>query len=83
MEAVKLEEFRPCDISQTIEQLGRNNLLAISGGRVVKRSTGITLPISNGYSLTIDLAWDDTYTVRRLFTRSGKVTIKGELTGVY
>jgi len=56
MEDTKLEEFRPCDISQTIEQLGMGNLLAISGGRVVKRSTGITLPISNGYSLTIDLA---------------------------
>jgi hypothetical protein len=36
----KLEEFRPCDISQTIAQLGRNNLFAISGGRVIKRSTG-------------------------------------------
>jgi hypothetical protein len=42
------EEFRPCNISELIEQLGRNNLFAISGGRVVKRSTGITLPISNG-----------------------------------
>lgn len=82
-ETMKLEEFRPCDTEQTIEQLGIGNLFAISGGRVTKRSTGITLPISNGYSLTIDLAWDDTYTVRRLFTRSGKVSIKGELTGVY
>ena len=83
MEAVKLEEFRECNTEELLAQLGRNNLFAISGGRVVKRSTGITLPISNGYSLTIDLAWNDTYTVRRLFTRSGKVTIKGELTGVY
>lgn len=83
MEAVKLEEFRPCNTEELLGQLGMNNLFAISGGRVTKRSTGVTLPISNGYSLTIDLAWNDTYTVRRLFTRSGKVSIKGELTGVY
>lgn len=82
MQEVK-EEFRTCDTSELIEQLGMGNLLAISGGRVIKRSTGVTLPISNGYSLTIDRAWSDTYTVRRLFTRSGKVSIKGELTGVY
>jgi hypothetical protein len=84
MQETKLEEFRPCDISELIEQLDCNmNILAISGGRVIKRSTGVTLPVSNGYSVSVDLAWDDTYTVRRLFTRSGKVTIKGELTGVY
>lgn len=83
MDTVKLEEFRPCESEDIISQLGMNNLFAISGGRVTKRSTGVTLPISNGYSLTIDRAWNDTYTVRRLFTRSGKVTIKGELTGVY
>jgi hypothetical protein len=83
MEAVKLEEFRPCSTEDIIDQLGMGNLFAISGGRVIKRSTGVTLPISNGYSLTIDRAWNDTYTVRRLFTRSGKVSIKGELTGVY
>lgn len=83
MEAVKLEAFRECNTEELLSQLGMNNLFAISGGRVTKRSTGVTLPISNGYSLTIDRAWNDTYTVRRLFTRSGKVSIKGELTGVH
>ena len=78
----KSQEFRPCDISETLAQLGRNNLLAISGGRVIKRDSGVTLPVSNGYSVTIDLAWNDTYTVRRVFTRSGKETIK-ELVNVY
>ena len=78
----KAQEFRPCDISETLVQLGRNNLLAISGGRVIKRESGVTLPVSNGYSVTIDLAWNDTYTVRRVFTRSGKETIK-ELVNVY
>ena len=83
MDTVKLEEFRPCDTGDILAQLGHMNILAISGGRVTKRSTGVTLPISNGYSLTIDRAGNDTYTVRRLFTRSGKVSIKGELIGVY
>lgn len=80
---VKLEEFRPVDSAEIIEQVGRNNLLAISGGRVIHRKTGVTLPVSNGYSVTIDLAWNDTYTVRRIFTRSGKATIKAQLVDVY
>ena len=79
----KESEFRPVNCGEIVRQLGRNNLLAISGGRVIQRETGITLPISNGYSLTIDLAWNDTYTVRRIFTRSGKATIKAQLEGVY
>jgi len=76
-------EFRPVNGAELLQQLGRNNLLAISGGRVISRESGVTLPISNGYSLTIDLAWNDTYTVRRIFTRSGKATIKAQLEGVY
>jgi hypothetical protein len=81
--AEKDTEFRPVNGAELLQQLGRNNLLAISGGRVIRRETGVTLPISNGYSLTIDLAWNDTYTVRRIFTRSGKATIKAQLEGVY
>jgi hypothetical protein len=76
-------EFRPVNGAELLQQLGRNNLLAISGGRVISRESGVTLPISNGYSLTIDLAWNDTYTVRRIFTRSGKAPIKAQLEGVY
>lgn len=75
--------FRPVNCGELLEQLGQHNLLAISGGRVVKRESGVTLPVSNGYSVTIDLAWNDTYTVRRIFTRSGKATIKAELQNVY
>lgn len=79
----KSEEFRPVDSVELLQQLGKNNLLAISGGRVIRRETGVTLPVSNGYSVTIDLAWSDTYTVRRIFTRSGKATIKAQLENVY
>ena len=66
-----------------LQQIGGGNLIAISGLRFVKRPTGITLPVSSGYSVTVDLAEDDTYTVRRVFTRGGSAWIKGERTGVY
>jgi len=75
--------FRECDARELVAQIGRMNVLAISGGRVLARETGVTLPVSNGYTVTVDLAWDDTYTVRRVFTRAGKVWVKGEQTGVY
>jgi hypothetical protein len=71
------------DPAQLLAQIGRMNLLAISGCRVSRRENGITLPVSNGYSVEVDLAPDDTYTVRRVFTRSGRRWVKGERTGVY
>jgi hypothetical protein len=76
-------EFRPCDTQQTIEQIGRMNILAISGGRIERRETGITLPVGAGYSVTVDLDWCDEYVVRRVFKRGAKVWIKGEQRGVY
>jgi hypothetical protein len=77
------QEFRDCDVQQTIQQIGRMNLLAISGGRIVRRATGITLPVGAGYSVTVDLDWNDTYVVRRVFRRKAKVWIKGERRDVY
>jgi hypothetical protein len=75
--------FRNCDAKTITEQIGMINIFAISGGRIIVRETGITLPVSNGYSVTIDLAGSDTYTVRRVFTRAGKTTVKGEYTDVF
>ena len=43
----------------------------------------MTLPVGAGYSVTVDYAWDDTYTVRRVFKRGAKRWIKGEQTDVY
>jgi hypothetical protein len=77
------QEFRDCDVQQTIQQIGRMNLLAISGGRIERRATGITLPVGAGYSVTVDLDWNDTYVVRRVFKRGAKVWIKGEQRDVY
>lgn len=75
--------FIECDARTIAEQIGRMNIFAISGGRVLARRTGITLKVSSGYSVTIDLAAGDTYTVRRVFTRGAKVWIKGEESNVY
>lgn len=75
--------FAPCDTSELLRQIGHMNLLSISGGRVLRRETGVTLPVGSGYRVTVDLAGNDTYTVRRIFVRGAKSWIKGEETEVY
>lgn len=77
------QTYRECDASELLAQIGRGRVLAISGGRVVVRPTGVTLPVHAGYSVEVDLAGDDTYTVRRVFTRAGKRFIKGTQSDVY
>jgi hypothetical protein len=83
------DTFTECDAATLAAQIGMGNLMAISGRRVIVRETGVDLPVSNGYTVTVDLAGDDTYTVRRVFTRRTRgellptTWIKGELTGVY
>lgn len=66
-----------------VQQIGRGNVLAISGGRVQVREYGITLPVHAGYRVEIDLEPSDTYTVRRVFVRGHKTWVKGEVTNVY
>lgn len=75
--------FVPCDAGTLVRQIGAMNILATSGGRIWRRETGITLPVHYGYSVTVDLAAGDTYTVRRVFTRGVRAWVKGELEGVY
>ena len=75
--------YRECDPNTLAAQIGRMNILAISGGRVQVRPTGITLPVSNGYRVTVDLAADDTYTVTRIFVRGRNTWVKGQMTDVY
>jgi hypothetical protein len=77
------DTFKACDTQQIIEQVGRMNILAISGGRIIRRETGITLPVGAGYSVTIDLTSMDDYEVRRVFKRGSKIWIKGVMRGVY
>lgn len=81
--------FRPMDPSQTLAQIGKMNILGISGGRVENlhnsdgEIVGVRLPVSKGYAVNVLLHPNDTYTVQRTFTRSGTTTIKGQEDGVY
>ena len=75
--------FVVCDSETLVHQIGRGNIMSISGGLVQVRPSGITLPVHSGYRVTVDLAANDTYTVRRIFKRGAKEWIKGELTNVY
>lgn len=80
---------RPFDEDVLIDQIGRMNVLAISGGRVdiVQNNEGETIEVElkcgAGYRVSIILAWDDTYTVTRQFVRKGTVFQKGTVEGVY
>ena len=77
------EKSRDCDPQVLLEQIGRMNIFAISGGRVTRHDDGVVLPVGAGYSVHVFLAADDTYTVRRVFKRGAKQWVKGEQTNVY
>lgn len=69
----------------TISQIGRMNVLAISGGRVkaIDAET-IELPVHAGYHVRVQyMPGSDTYTVSRIFRRSGKEWVKGQVDHVY
>lgn len=60
------------------------NLAAISGGRAsIDPDGNLVLPVGKGYSVEISLDPSDTYTVRRVYKRSGKKWVKGEQQDVY
>lgn len=74
---------RDLHVGTLLDQIGRWNVAAISGGRVTIGDGYIVLPVGAGYRVEIELAADDTYTVRRVFVRGGKRFVKGEQTNVY
>ena len=65
-----------------VRQVGTMNIMAISGGLVLPRKTGITLPVGEGYSVEIDLNFMDFYDVKRVFTEGTTRIIKGEVEDV-
>ena len=83
------QEGRPFNEDELIDQIGRMNIFAISGGRVgvTKNNQGETveveLKVGKGYRVSISLGWDDTWTVSRQFVRKGVVSDKVTLTGVF
>lgn len=81
--ATSSEGTRECDMHTLLSQIGRGNLLSISGGAVLPNSHGVILPVSNGYKVVIDLMANDTYRVRRIRITGLKVYLYGERTEVY
>ena len=73
---------RQVDAATLVSQIGAMNIMAISGGLVVPRKTGITLPVGDGYSVEIDLNFMDFYDVKRVHTEGTTRTIKGEVEDV-
>jgi hypothetical protein len=70
------------DLPVLSTQIGRGNLLAISGGRIhhdPAREQVAVLRVSHGYHVEVELTLADDYTVRRVHNG----TVKGEETGVY
>jgi len=83
MKAMATTTSREQHFETTLSQIGGGNILAISGGRIGTYGNTLVLPVRYGYSVEIDLAWNDTYTVRRVHTRKGVRNVKGEMTDVY
>lgn len=69
---------------ELLAQIGRMNVLAISGGRWSIADNGsVRLPVANGYSVEVELDPSDTYIVRRVFTRGAKRWVKGSIDNIY
>lgn len=74
----------PDQARELIGQIGRMNILAISGGRTRLIDGVLVLPVGSGYTVEVEyVRGRDSYTVRRVFTRAGKRFVKGEVEDVY
>ena len=71
------------DAYEALVQIGMRNVAAISGGRTYTSDNAVVMPVSSGYHVVVSLAGNDTYTVRRVFVRGGKASVKGEWEGIY
>ena len=82
-------QCRQFNTQELIAQIGRMNVLAISGGRVHSivddegETVEVQLPVGKGYRVSITLGFMDTWTVRREFVRKGVATVKGVQEDVY
>jgi hypothetical protein len=63
-----------------LRQIGRMNVLAISGGRVYALPDGVDLPVGAGYHVYVRYTPMDEYTVERVFLRGGQTFSKGSET---
>jgi hypothetical protein len=80
---VPADTGRDLDAAELVRQIGAN-IWAISGGRASRvGSSSLVLPAGAGFEVLVTLEADDTYTVRRLFKRSGQWFLHGEREQVY
>jgi len=77
------ESFVAVDHDTLIAQIGKGNVMSISGGRIMTRETGVTLPVRYGYTVEVDYAANDTYVVRRVYETKSARIVKGTKTNVY
>ena len=81
---VPADTGRVLDAHQLLGQIEWSTILAVSGGRWARAGiSSVVFPAGAGFEVLVTLEADDTYTVRRLFRRGGKVFLHGELQNVY
>ena len=67
-----------------LRQIGNMNVAAICGGRWLALSDGVNLPCGAGYRVLVRLdVASDTYTVERVYLRSGKYHSHGKVERVH
>lgn len=85
---------RPCDAKEIAQQVGKWNILAISGGRLHAITNdegevvGLRMPINGTRRVDIVLDWNDTYIVRRVRkvvrgANRGHETVETEFSDIY
>jgi hypothetical protein len=77
------DSYSKMDPVACVSQIGKMNVAAISGGRVCHTDYGVYLPVSRGYWVSVHLASDDTYIVRRVIYRNHTGKVKEEWRNVY
>jgi hypothetical protein len=68
---------------EIVAQIGRMNMLCISGGQWFPIADGIEMKAGGGYVVRVQLTPADDYTVTRIFRRNGVDTEHGQKRGVY
>lgn len=87
-------DARPCDAQEIARQVGKWNILAVSGGRAYRilnnegETVGLRLPINGTRRVDVVLDWDDTYIVRRIRRivkgqHANTEVVESEVKGVY
>jgi hypothetical protein len=79
------ESARKISYAQLREQIGRGTEMGVTGFRTPRQMNDSTIwfACGNGYHVSVHIADNDTYTVRRMFVRGAKVWVKGEQANVY